>query len=171
MFLYIRKFYVTAKEYLQLLKTNFITELEILLFSSGLRAIRNPLFQFTFRFWYDLFVHNVNMTESLRNTNMSLIASTWLSEPYLQTKIFRDINTVFFTSIGWSTYYVVSKWSTQQPIIAGRRKRSSMPNLKFIEDILDEVHASIVHKLDSRMDSVEESELMLHERLFTRNYF
>ena len=119
------------------------------------------MFQFTFRFWYDTIVHNTNMTESVRNTNMSVIASTWLSEPYLHTKIFRDINTVFFTCIGWSTYYIVFKWSNLQPIIAGKRKRRALMNSDSMEEILNEVYENVVGKLESKINdpSVADDEL------------
>ena len=88
------------------------------------------------------------MTESVRNTNMTLIAKTWLSEPYLHTKIFRDTCTVYFTSIGWAVYYIVFKWSTNQPLIAGRRKKRSA-DAKVLEEILEHLYQDILLRIDS----------------------
>ncbi len=86
-----------------------------------------------------------------------------LSEPYLHTKIFRDVNTFYFTSVGWATYYVVNKWLQKAPIIAGkRRKRREAehkidPKLieeteqkfdpKLIEDLLDMAYSNVVKRL------------------------
>ena len=106
------------------------------------------MFQFTFRFWYDTIVHNTNMTESVRNTNMTLIAKTWLSEPYLHTKIFRDTCTVYFTGVGWAIYYIVFKWSNNQPLIAGRRKKRSTDS-KLMEDILEKLFDEILNRVSS----------------------
>ena len=117
-------------------------------FFSALRAFRNPLFHFTFRFWYDTIVHNANMTESVRSTNMTLIAKTWLSEPYLHTKIFRDTCTVYFTGIGWAIYYIVFKWSNNLPLIAGRRRKRSADG-KVVEEILEKVFDEIVYRIDT----------------------
>jgi hypothetical protein len=73
---------------------------------SALRAFRNPFFAFTFRSWYDLVFHTKNMTEVLSKAHISAFRDTILSEPWLHAKIFRDVCSFFFTSIGWTTYYV-----------------------------------------------------------------
>jgi hypothetical protein len=73
---------------------------------SALRAFRNPLFAFTFRFFLDIFFYPNNMTQSLGDFHVRTIRDTILSEPWLHAKIFRDVCSFFFTSIGWTTYYV-----------------------------------------------------------------
>lgn len=81
----------------------------------ALRAFRNPFFAFTFRFWYDLVFHTKNMTESLSKTHIATIRDTILSEPWLHAKIFRDTCSLFFTTIGWMTYYI---WSVAEATVS-----------------------------------------------------
>jgi hypothetical protein len=47
-----------------------------------------------------------NMTQSLGDFHVRTIRDTILSEPWLHAKIFRDVCSFFFTTIGWTTYYV-----------------------------------------------------------------
>ncbi len=86
-----------------------------------------------------------------------------LSEPYLHAKIFRDVNTLYFTSVGWMTYYVVNKWNQKAPITAGKRRKRREAEQKFdpkliedteqkfdpklIEDLLDMAYNNIVKRL------------------------
>jgi hypothetical protein len=40
--------------------------------------------------------------------------------------MFRIINTLYFTAIGWTVFIIVWKWSINAPLIAGWRRRRSM---------------------------------------------
>ena len=73
---------------------------------SALRAFRNPFFAIFFRTWYDLIFHTQNMTQIISKAHLNTWRDTILSEPWLHAKIFRDVCSFFFTSIGWVTYYV-----------------------------------------------------------------
>jgi hypothetical protein len=95
----------------------------------ALRAFRNPLFAFTFRFWYDLVFHTANMTESLSKTHIASIRDTILSEPWLHAKIFRDTCSFFFTSIGWTTYYV---WWVQHDGANGLPVKDETLSFKYV---------------------------------------
>jgi hypothetical protein len=54
------------------------------------------------------------MTESLSKTHIANIRDTLLGEPWLHAKIFRDTCSLFFTSIGWTTYYVWCEFSSSE---------------------------------------------------------
>ena len=73
---------------------------------SALRALRNPLFSFSLRFWLDLIIFSPNMTQSMRDLHLYTIRDTLFSEAWLHAKIFRDVCSFFFTTIGWTTYYI-----------------------------------------------------------------
>jgi hypothetical protein len=46
------------------------------------------------------------MSEFLSKMHINVIRDTLLAEPWLHAKIFRDVCSFFFTTIGWTTYYV-----------------------------------------------------------------
>jgi len=70
--------------------------------------------------------------------------------PFIQIRAFRTINTLYFTSIGWAVYYIVWKWSINAPIIAGKRKRRALKELKAleVEKLLELTYQDIIKKLD-----------------------
>ena len=171
---------------------------------SAFRALRNPLFSFALRTYLNLAFSQEDMSKILSKMHISEIRDTLLSEPWLHAKIFRDICSLFFTSIGWTTYYVWWavfnesffqckmylfmiliicvpttsmtvlvfvwhlwlvyyyrwKWSIQQPIIAGKRKKRSALNEethkanaeKFMEEIYQKAVAALA-ELANRRDS------------------
>jgi hypothetical protein len=40
--------------------------------------------------------------------------------------MFRIVNTLYFTAIGWTVLIIVWKWSINAPLIAGKRRRRAM---------------------------------------------
>ena len=82
---------------------------------SAFRALRNPLFSFTFRFFLNIFLFPSNMTRSLGDFHVRTVRDTILSEPWLHAKIFRDTCSLFFTTIGWMTYYI---WSVAEATVS-----------------------------------------------------
>ena len=54
----------------------------------------------------NIFFYPANMTRSFGDFHVRTVRDTILSEPWLHAKIFRDICSLFFTTIGWATYYV-----------------------------------------------------------------
>ena len=56
------------------------------------------------------------MSKFLSGMHVSVIRDTLLSEPWLHAKIFRDICSLFFTTIGWTTYYIWYAFFTLQSV-------------------------------------------------------
>jgi hypothetical protein len=73
---------------------------------SAFRALRNPLFAFALRTYLDLAFFPQDMSKFLSTMRLHVIRDTLMSEAWLHTKIFRDVCSFFFTTIGWTTYYV-----------------------------------------------------------------
>ena len=64
--------------------------------------------------------------------------------------------------IGWSVFYIVWKWTTNAPIIVGkRRKRSNIKitsieaNSKEIEEMIELAYHDIIKKLDEEIKRVQ----------------
>ena len=74
--------------------------------SSAFRALRNPLFAFSLRTFLDLIFFQKDMSKFISTMHINVIRDTLLSEPWLHAKIFRDVCSFFFTTIGWTTYYI-----------------------------------------------------------------
>ncbi len=89
-------------------------------------------------------------TQLLHKTTLKSFTDVILSMPFIQIRAFRTVNTLYFTSIGWAVYYIVWKWSIKAPIIAGKRKRRALRELKAdeVEKLLELAHRNIIKKLD-----------------------
>jgi hypothetical protein len=112
-----------------------------------------PCFGFT---GMNLIFNTRLFTAHLKGLTVKSFADVILSTPFIQIRVFRIINTLYFTVTGWTVFYLVWKWSTNAPIIAGKKKKKrSSPELSTedIEHMLESAYQNILKKMDSKFEA------------------
>ena len=119
--------------------------------TSIFRAIRNtmmPLFWFT---GMNLVFNTREFTKLWSTVHIKSFADVLLSTPFLQIRMFRIINTLYFTATGWMVFYIVWKWSNNAPIIAGKKRKRSLAadqRFKEMEEIIELSYQRIISRLE-----------------------
>ena len=123
--------------------------------TSGIRAIRNTMMPLFWHSWMNIVFNTRDFSKLMRTLTVKKFADQVLSKPFIQIRCFRAFNTLYFTSIGWAIFYIVWKWSTNAPIIAGRKKRASKElQASEVEDLIEKAFLKITSQLD-RVSAVE----------------
>ena len=122
-----------------------------------------PLFWDT---WMNLIFATQEFSLLLHKLTVKTIADVILSTPFIQIRCFRAINTLYFTMIGWTVFYIVWKWSINAPIIAGKKKKKrSVPMFesKEVEVMLEQTYLNIVSKLENEINKKKKGKIILNE--------
>jgi hypothetical protein len=92
-------------------------------------------------------------TQLLHKTTLKSFTDVILSRPFIQIRAFRTVNTLYFTSIGWAIYYIVWKWSIKAPIIAGKRRKRELNEIRSseVEELLELAYRNVIGKLDQTL--------------------
>ena len=130
--------------------------------TSAFRAIRNTMMPLFWMSWMNLIFATHGFVEILQKLSVKSFADVILSMPFIQVRTFRTINTLYFTMIGWSMFYIVWKWSLQLPIIAGKKKKKrSLKELdsnemdSLLELALQKVIVQIEEKYSTENDNAD----------------
>lgn len=127
---------------------------------------RHIISKLLYRFWLDIGIHTKNTTDFMQTVHVATIRDTILSEPWLHAKIFRDSCSLFFTSIGWTTYYLV--WGTTSLFQLIQNKLFSFHVINFIRWRYSTNRMTIMGKKKRSVD--EEDSLRALESLFDKTY-
>ena len=98
---------------------------------------------------------NREFSQLLHKTTIKSFTDVILSMPFIQIRTFRVTNTLYFTSIGWAIFYIVWKWSIKAPIIAGKRKKRALKELKAneVEELIELAYLNVIGKLEQNVVS------------------
>ena len=123
-----------------------------------------PLFWDT---WMNLIFATQEFSLLLHKLTVKTFADVILSTPFIQIRCFRAVNTLYFTMVGWSVFYIVWKWSLNAPIIAGKKKKKkrSVPMLESneLEAILEQTYLNIVKKLENEINKKNKEKIIINE--------
>ena len=125
--------------------------------TSAFRAIRNTMMPLFWYSWMNMVFATHDFVELMRTLSVKKFTDVILSMPFIQIRTFRSINTLYFTMIGWSVFYIVWKWSNNAPIIAGkRRKRSEVEHSSDkIAGLMELAYLNIIEKLDADYKQIQ----------------